>query len=224
MTNAHDNMNHKFRARYAVPAFRAAGHLLMLAILVAAMAILPAHASPGQAAGIVKQTTDQVLASIASNNLQGDSVAVQKLTREIVMPHFDVRRMSAWVLGPSWKRANDAQKQAFAEAFAGVLIRTYSRALTEYNGQEVVYLPERAGQNNQSMVRTEIRQTNGSVIPVHYRMHNKDGGWKVIDVSIDGISLVTNYRNSFRREVKRQGIDGLVKQLNARGQQLAQAN
>lgn len=224
MTNAYNNTNQQFRARYAVPAFRAMGHILMLALLVAIMAVLPAHAATGSAGGLVKATTDKVLERIAANGVQGDSAAVQKLTREIVMPHFDVNRMSAWVLGPSWKRASDAQKHAFADAFAAVLVRTYSKALTAYDGQEVVYLPERASQNNQSMVRTEIRQSNGSVIPVHYRMYGTDGDWKVVDVSIDGISLVTNYRNSFRREVQRQGIDGLIKQLLARDQQLAQAN
>jgi phospholipid transport system substrate-binding protein len=105
--------------------------------------------------------------------------------------------------------------------FRQLLVRTYSSALVEYNDQELIYLPM-DGTETEGMVtvRTRYDQPGGFPIPIDYNMRLGDDGWKVFDVSVDEVSLVTNYRSSFARAIKRDGVDGLIKTLQARNQNL----
>jgi phospholipid transport system substrate-binding protein len=99
-------------------------------------------------------------------------------------------------------------------------VRTYSSALFEYTDQEMIYLPmEGSEAEGEVTVRTEIEQAGGFPIPINYALRLGDEGWKVFDVSVDEVSLVTNYRSSFARAIKRDGIDGLIKTLQERNQE-----
>jgi len=98
-------------------------------------------------------------------------------------------------------------------------VRTYSSALLEYTDQSVVFLPmEGSEADGEVIVRAEIQQAGGFPIPINYRFRNGDDGWKVIDVSVDDVSLVTNYRSSFARAIKKDGVDGLIQTLRERNQ------
>jgi len=173
---------------------------------------------------LVKATSDEVLAAIKDNSekIKSDSKVVNALVEKIVLPHIDFQTMSKLVLAVNWRKASPAQQVAFTQEFRELLVRTYSKSLGEYDGQKVTYFPMRPESDpKEALVRTEIQVKSGMPIPVAYRLRkNEQGAWKIIDVVIDEVSLVSNYRNTFAQDVPRVGIDGLIKQLrnsNAEG-------
>jgi len=176
------------------------------------------------AMNLVKATSDEVLAAIKDNSekIKSDPKVVNALVEKIVLPHIDFQTMSKLVLAVNWRKASPAQQAAFTREFRELLVRTYSKSLGEYDGQKVTYFPMRPETDpKEALVRTEIQAKSGMPIPVAYRLRkNEQGTWKIIDVVIDEVSLVTNYRNTFAQDVPRVGIDGLIKQLrnsNAEG-------
>ncbi len=176
------------------------------------------------AMNLVKTTSDEVLAAIKDNSekIKSDPKIVNALVEKIVLPHIDFQTMSKLVLAVNWRKATAVQQAAFTQEFRELLVRTYSKSLGEYDGQKVSYFPMRPETDpKEALVRTEIQAKSGMPIPVAYRLRkNEQGTWKIIDVVIDEVSLVTNYRNTFAQDVPRVGIDGLIKQLrqsNAEG-------
>ncbi len=166
---------------------------------------------------LVKQTTDKLLSELTSNRktLMEDSSKLYRLVDELVLPHFDFKRMSKLVLGKYWRTANNDQREQFVEHFKNLLVRTYATALFEYTGQQIVYKPFRLKQGaTQAVVKTEILQQEGPKIPFHYSLKlNESGAWKVFDIRVDGISLVTNYRTSYGQMIQNNGIDSLISSL-----------
>lgn len=176
----------------------------------------PAYAGQSPDA-LVRETTDKVLGELTRNRaeLEMNVHRLYKLVDDIVLPHFDFSRMSKLVLGKHWKKANKAQRQKFEEEFKSLLVRTYATALFEYTGQEIIYKPfhSEVGSDN-VVVKTEIVSRDGPNIPMDYVL--KKGAkqdWLVYDVRIDGISLVTNYRNAYGRIIDAKGIDTLIASL-----------
>lgn len=168
---------------------------------------------------LVKGTSDKVLETIKQNReqLKSDPKLVYRIVDELVLPHFDFEAMSKLVLGVNWRRATPAQQTAFTQEFRTLLVRTYAKSLAEYDEQGVRYLPMRAEADpSEATVRTEIQPKAGPVIPVDYRLRKSGADWKVFDVSIDAVSLVTNYRTTFNQDIQRIGMDGLIKQLQKR--------
>lgn len=171
---------------------------------------------------VVEQTSRDLLSALDAQREQArrDPRRLYATVRETVGPHIDFARMSRWVLGKYWRDASAAQRARFVDQFRALLIRTYTTALLEYDGQAINYLPQRDAPDAEEVtVRTEIKPTTGLPIPVHYRMALTDGSWKVYDISIDGVSLVTNYRSTFASEIRRGGgLDGLITKLSVRNQ------
>ncbi len=166
---------------------------------------------------LVQETTDKVLArlKIDSEKLKADSDLIYPLVEDLVLPHFDFHRMSIWVLGKNWRTASSEQQQQFTVEFRTLLVRTYAKALLEYTDQNLRYLPFHAEEGAKKVnVKTEIQQSGGPSIPLHYSMYlNKAGEWKVYDIKVDGVSLVSNYRSSFATEVRNGGIPKLLQKL-----------
>jgi phospholipid transport system substrate-binding protein len=136
-----------------------------------------------------------------------------------VLPHFDFRKMSSWVLGKNWRKATEDQKNKFTDQFSRLLVRTYSKALHDNIDQKIEFLPIRGKpKDDEVIIRTEIPQKSGFPIPIDYKMHLKNNQWKVYDVVIDAISLVANYRTSFTQEIKNTGIDQLIAKLADRNE------
>ena len=122
--------------------------------------------------------------------------------------------------GPLQGRVEASQKPVIINEFRLLLVRTYSSALLEYTDQEMVYLPTEGSEaDGKVTVRTEIEQSGGFPIPIDYRLRLGDDGWKVYDISVDEVSLVTNYRSSFARAIKKNGVDGLIRTLRDRNQE-----
>lgn len=187
-------------------------------VLLAAAAATPAAADDAQ--DIVRETTNKVLEALRSegDTLRDDPERLHAIIEQLVLPHFDFRQMSQWVLGQHWRGASAEQRDAFVEQFEALLVRTYSSALVDYRNQQVKFLPTRERSADEVTVRASIDQPGGPGIPVTYEMHRTDAGWKVYDIAIDGVSLVINYRSSFGQEIRRNGIDGLIQRLASKNQ------
>ena len=173
---------------------------------------------------IVQQTADEILTTLRKerDTVTKNPKRVYELVDKIVLPHFDFTRMSSSVLGKYWRTASDEQKKKFTKEFRTLLVRTYAKALVDNMDQTIDYLPVRAAKDATDVtVKTEIPQPGGFPMPINYSMYIKDGQWKVYDVTIDGVSLVTNYRTAFANEIKQGGLDKLVKTLATRNEQAA---
>jgi len=189
-------------------------------LLLVLMAGSPALQAAETAQQLVVDTSTKVLERLKAERekLQANPDLIYPLVEDIVLPHFDFERMSIWVLGKNWRKANHAQQQQFVKEFRTLLVRTYAKALLEYTDQTINYLPFHADAGAKRVsVRTEVNQAGGPAIPINYSMYlDKQGEWKVYDISVDGVSLVTNYRTSFASEIRSGGIDKLLEQLAAR--------
>jgi len=188
---------------------------IVLLLLVCARATA-ADISPLE---VVRDTSSRMLLALESERprIAQEPGHLYELVAEIVLPYFDFRRMSQWVLGRNWRTATAQQRERFVEQFRILLVRTYGRALSEYADEKVIYLPFDVGSEaDRVTVRTEIEQPGIAPIPISYAMYLSDGGWKVYDVAISGVSLVTNYRSSFSSIIRKDGIDSLIEQLGDR--------
>lgn len=165
---------------------------------------------------MVKNTANEVLEILKSDKdiEHGDLNKIGKLVEEKIATKFDFNRMSKLVLGPKWKEASKEQQERFIGEFRSLLIRTYSSALSKYRNQTIEYKPSRASPGDTDVkVKTQIIQPGGPAIPLDYSLEKIDVTWKVYDVSIDGLSLVTTYRGQFAEEVKQNGINGVIQKL-----------
>jgi len=168
---------------------------------------------------LVKKVTDEVLAVVRTDkDLQnGNTKKAIDLVETKVLPHFNFTRMTALALGREWSKASAEQKTRLTNEFRILLVRTYSNALTAYKDQTVEYKPFKmqAGETDVT-VRTLVHQTNGKHIGLDYALDKQADGWKVYDVVVAGVSLVTNYRESFSQEIRANGVDGLISTLAAK--------
>lgn len=166
---------------------------------------------------LVEQTTNAILERLVKEreSLRKDNSGLYDLLEEIVLPHFDFIRMSALVLGKNWRLANEDQKLRFSRAFRTLLVRTYGVILLEYTNQKIRYLPLRDKlADGDVTVHCEIIGGSRHPTMVNYRLYDRNGDWKVYDIIIDGISLVTNFRTSYAGEIKQNGLDALITRLD----------
>ena len=192
----------------------------LLLFFLSQQVVIAVELSPEE---LIRQTSNQVLGQIQSNSeqYQQDPAKLYALVDEIVLPHFDFVTMTELALGRYKNKISAEQKPLIINEFRVLLVRTYGKALLEYNDQEIIYLPtEGSLEAGDVTVKTEIAQEGGFPIPLNYSLKASEQGWKVYDISVDDISLVTNYRASFARQIKKNGIDGLIKTLRDRNQEL----
>ena len=193
-------------------------------ILIICMIAGVAQAAVETPDSIIKQTADAVIERIKSQRsvLDADPSKIYAVVDELVIPHYDFVSMSKWVLGKNWKTASEEQRSNFITQFQTLLVRTYARALLEYSGQEIKYYPVEINQKSKlALVKTEMTSDGAQPFPVAYRMHQKNETWKVVDVTVDGVSLVSTYRGSFTTQIKKHGFDALVKELTIKNERLA---
>lgn len=169
---------------------------------------------------LVKDASDRMLEALKVNKdkIEEDPKFVYGLVDDILLPNFDFAKMSKLALGKNWRKANAEQRIEFIEEFRLLLVRTYSTAMLEYTDEEIVFLPFRDDLAKKKVkVKMEILQAGGPSIPMALSMYlNKEQAWKVYDVKIDGISLVTNYRSTFAAEIRKGGMKKLIENLASR--------
>ena len=190
--------------------------LFLLLALVAGFNATPALAVDTPPDVLARTTTHEVLAILKQDKeVQGGNLnKVHQLVEAKILPIFDFNRMTQLVIGKYWPRATAEQKQSLVVQFRNLLVRTYSGALMAYTDQSIEYKPLVLKPDATDVtVHSEIHQPGAQPIPIDYSMYKTAFGWKVYDVTIDGVSLVTNYRSSFSSEIRQKGIDGLIKTL-----------
>lgn len=195
---------------------------LALALSLVAMPAV-AKADDDAATRLVQRTADRMLSALSSRRaeIERKPQLINQLVDNILAPHFDFEMITRAAVGRDWNKATPAQQRALTDAFREMLIRTYSKALLKYSDEEIQYASARPGTRSDTVVvETKVRAPGAPPIPMDYRMHKKSGDWKVYDVIIENVSLISNYRSQFRATIARAGIDGLIDELqakNARG-------
>jgi phospholipid transport system substrate-binding protein len=166
---------------------------------------------------LIRNTVDEVIGIIKQDkDIQaGDPKKINALVDAKVLPHFDFMRMTQLAVGKYWRTATPEQKQALAGEFRDMLVRTYTKVFTVYRDQSVEMKPFRmAPDDTEVTVKTVIIKPGSQPIPVDYEMKIAADGWKVFDISIEGVSMVMSYRGTFASEIQESGIDGLIKTLS----------
>lgn len=183
----------------------------------------PAAAEDTAPDALVERVATEVLGIIKSDkDIQGgDSKKLIALVEEKILPHFNFTRMTALAMGFNWRKASAEQKTQLTEQFRTLLVRTYSVALTKYRDQTIEYKPLRAQSGDTDVtVRSLIKQSGAEAITIDYTMEKSDSSWKVYDITVAGISLVTTYRDAFAQEIRKAGVDGLIQRLAEKNRQL----
>jgi phospholipid transport system substrate-binding protein len=197
---------------------RSLAHAAGALLLVTALAVSAAEVAPD---ALVKSNVDEVLSVIKQNK---DRRTLNDLAEKKVLPHFDFQTMTQLAVGKSWREANQDQQRRLEQAFRGLLVNTYTAALTQsaVGDAKVEVKPAQVKPEQTDVtVKTVATQNGGKPVAIDYRMKRTGNGWKVYDVVVENLSLVTNYRDSFSAEIGRSGIEGLIKALEAKNQKLA---
>ena len=196
--------------------------ILFVSILLSSV-VGVAHAEVTPEA-LVRKTAEEILTEIKAHRdlYTKDYTRLYKMADEKVLLHFDFRRMAQWVLGRSWKDATPEQRDRFTAEFRDLLVGTYSQALLNYTDQKIIYLPvQRKPADTEVTVKTEVKQSGGQLnIPIYYSFYkNKEGAWKVYDISVEGVSLVTNYRSVYATKIREKGLDTLIAEITDNNKQ-----
>lgn len=188
--------------------------------LMSAMFLSAGAMAAEQPDELVKAVTDEVLTIVRNDKdiQSGNAKKAVALVEVKVLPHFNFMRMTQLAVGREWRNISPAQQKTLSEEFKTLLVRTYSKALTEYRNQTIEYKPFslKAGET-EAKVRTLVKQPNNAKpIELDYSLEQNAGAWKVYDIEVAGVSLVTNYRDSFASEIRNNGVDGLIKVLQTK--------
>jgi len=188
-------------------------YLLLLIALIISTSVL-ADLAPDE---LVRKTADDVINELKKDKdiKVGDRAKIYKLAEEKILPNFDFKRICRLVLGKNWRSMTVDQRNVFQIEFRGLLLRTYAIALSKFRDQTIEFKPLRMKSSDKIvLVKTEITQSGGQPIDVNYALSNSTGKWLVFDIVIEGVSLVTNYRSQFASQVKKNGIEDLLKKLS----------
>ena len=165
---------------------------------------------------LVKKVTADVLDSIkADKQLQaGDRKKSLALAEQKILPHVDFREAAQLAMGKSWHTATPAQQAQIVNEFRSMLVRIYSNAIDVYRGQTLKVLPVRMAPGATDVtVRNQYLREGRPPVPVEYAMKKTPEGWKIYDISIEGVSLVLTYRAEFESITRSSGVAGLIKRL-----------
>jgi len=172
---------------------------------------------------LVKTITEEVVAILKKDqDIQaGDPKKVAQLIDTKVVPHFNFTRMTRIAVARNWRLASPEQQKELTAEFRTLLVRTYSTALSSYRDQRIDYKPLRAKPEDiEVTVKSDVKQSGSSQpVSIDYEMEKTSNGWKVYDVKVGGVSLVTTYRDTFASEVRERGVDGLIKSLVEKNRQ-----
>lgn len=174
------------------------------------------NAMAASADAFIKQHSEAVLKKVLANkaSLKANPSQLYSLIQSSVLPHVDFQAMSQSVLGKHWNSASAADRSAFVTEFRKLLVRTYGTALLNYSGQAIDYKPANTSTDGKyATVQTRVPASGGSPVAIDYRLRSQGSSWKVVDIKVGGVSLVSNYRTNFSSQISQQGLPGLIKQL-----------
>ncbi len=207
----------RHRRRNSAPGGRFRPVALALSVAILALGVLvSANASTPDAMAEVKATVDQVLRILKNPEYKSAPARLRQKLRSVIGGHFDFTDMSRSALGIHWKSLSERQRNEFVPIFTRLLESAYMSRIEHYSGQQVQYVREISDSPGYAEVYTNIVQNGAQPIGVNYRLEQSDGGWKVYDVLVDGISLVQNYRAQFDRVINSSGYDSLVELIKTK--------
>jgi len=167
----------------------------------------------------VRMSVESIIGILKDTGL--DKPAKREKIRVVIAERFDFRAMSQRTLATNWRKASKEEQQQFISLFKELIQNTYIGRVESYTNEEVKYPGEKVT-NDRAVVDTLI-VTSSKEIPVTYRLYLKSGRWLVYDVNIEGVSLISNYRNSYQEIVKREGFSGLLAKMEEKVKELANA-
>ncbi|HRH82238.1 MAG TPA: ABC transporter substrate-binding protein [Thiobacillaceae bacterium] len=170
---------------------------------------------------LARNTTNDVIRIVKQDRdiRAGNQQKMYELVEHKILPHFDFMQMTRLAVGKNWTKASLEEQGRLVDEFRTLLVRTYSASLSSVSDYAIDFKPLRARPTDTDVtVNTEVSKPGAPPIPIDYRMEKQGDDWKVYDVLVDNVSLVTVYRNSFNAEVRRGGIAGLIQTLVRRNQ------
>jgi phospholipid transport system substrate-binding protein len=188
--------------------------LAILALLPMAKVAAGGLQAPQQ---VIQNISEQLRQRLQDKAFTRDFAQVTRFVDGVIQPHADFDVIAPLVLGKHWKTAATAERERFKHEFRTLLVRSYSRAFVEYHNWTLRFQPSDADAGGKKVVvKSEVLQPGQKPVQVNYRMFQGKGGWKVYDIIIEGVSLVTNYRSSFSEDIQKKGslaalIDSLAK-------------
>ncbi|MCS6995540.1 MAG: ABC transporter substrate-binding protein [Casimicrobiaceae bacterium] len=189
--------------------------VIAAAVLATALSVAMPMAPDEQ----VRRVSSEVTAILrADPGILNNPAKLRELIESKLLPHFNFTRMTQLAMGRNWARATPEQQATLTREFQTLLVRTYSGALANFRNQQIEVRPVRVSPNETEVtVRTLVLQPNGQSIPIDYALERQpDGRWQAYDVTVGGVSLVTNYREEFNTVVRDQGVEALIRQLQQR--------
>ena len=200
--------------------------LVLVSMLVPATALAQAKTAAANSSvvnasepnALIETAANAMVAELESRRaeLRQDPAKLGELVDRILLPHFDVNHAARLGLGRHWRTATPEQRQQFIDAFYGSLMSNYGDALLDFTGDRIKVLPTPVPADAVSAsVRTEVRRSNGTRVPVSYSLRKAEAGWKVWDVVIEGISYVKSFREDFGAEIDQKGLDAVIKRLQS---------
>lgn len=192
--------------------------ILVLAAWLPVFAAVAAELPPDE---LVRTTSKEVIEILKADKEARAGKKLLELVDAKVLPHFDFTRMTRLAVGKNWRAATPEQQQSLVREFRTLLVRTYSSALAAYKDQVIEVRPLKVNPGDTEVtVRTQVQQSGGQPVQIDYAMQKQADGWKVFDVTVAGVSLVTNYRSTFDKQIAEGGIDGLIKSLAEKNKSL----
>jgi len=197
------------------------GVVVLLSTLILAPTTWAVETNPDT---MVNNTAQEVLTIIRQDKgiKSGKKARLLNLVEAKIIPHFDFSRMTRLAMGKNWSKAAPRQQQEIANQFRTLLVRTYYKALSVYSDHTIKVTPIKdiAGNTNVTVKTQAIKNNGHHAVPINYSMEKTSNGWKVYDITVAGISLVINYRGSFNSQIRRGGIEGLLKTLSNKNRKL----
>jgi phospholipid transport system substrate-binding protein len=167
---------------------------------------------------LMQKVAQDLLDELNANReaLKKDPAGLRSLVDRHLLPHFDTEYAARLVLGPHWRTATPEQRKRFVEAFYQSLMANYGDALLEFTSDRMTILPYKGDPAaTTATVRTEVKRSNGTPVPVNYSLRKTPQGWKAWDVTIEGISYVKNFRTDFGSEINQKGLDAVIQRLES---------
>ena len=197
---------------------------VFLALLIhSALTSQALSANETEPAEFVKVTMQSLFDAVERQRsaIDTDPTIARDLVRELLTPHFDLERTCRWVLGKHWRQATDEQQVRMVEEFRTLLVRIYAAAIADFATLDITYTPgDDVGSTDDVSVKAQARADRGNPTIVAYRLHRREGqGWKVYDITVGGVSLVTTYRSTFASTIRDSGMDGLIERLREKNQE-----
>ncbi len=180
-----------------------------------------ANSAEPPAQSLVRTTAESFLARMRADAAANaaDPQQIIASAESLILPHFDFELMSQRALGRYWRDFSVAQRARFVQEFRTLMLRTYANTLNDYRDAEIDYLPSRQLAPEVMRVRTKVaRPSGGAPVQIDYEVRQQAAGWKICDVTLNGVSLIISYRAGFAKDIGTIGVEGVIAQLSERNQ------